>query len=75
MNKQRRLKLKEALALLERALHIVSCVKDEEQDALDNCPENLQNGERCAAMENAIDELEEAIEKIKEATENINNAC
>lgn len=74
MNKQRRLKLKEALVLLEKALHMVSSVKDDEQDALDNFPENLQNSERYTAMENAIDELEEAIEKIEEATENINNA-
>lgn len=74
MNNGRRARLKEACALLSRALSIVTSVKEEEQDSLDNLPVNLQYGERCALMENAIDELEEAEGKIEEATESINNA-
>ncbi len=74
MNKQRRIRLKEANSYLDCAMQIVSSVKDEEQDGLDNMPENLQNSERCTIMEDAIDALEEAIENIERASESINNA-
>lgn len=75
MNKQRRIRLRESNALLIKALQIVNAVKDEEQDALDNFPENLQNSERYTAMENAIDDLEEAIDCIEQASERLNNVC
>ena len=74
MNKQRRTKLKEANGFLNQAIRIISSVKDEEQDSIDNLPENLQSSERYAIMENAIDQLEEAIDNIEQASENINNA-
>lgn len=61
--------------MLIKALQIVNAVKDEEQDALDNFPENLQNSERYTAMENAIDDLEEAIDCIEQASERLNNVC
>lgn len=75
MNKQRRIRLRESNTLLIKALQIVNAVKDEEQDALDNFPENLQNSERYTAMENAIDDLEEAIDCIEQASERLNNVC
>lgn len=75
MNKQRRIRLRESNSLLARALQIICAVKDEEQDALDNFPENLQNSERYTAMEDAIDGLEEAIDCIEQASESINNVC
>lgn len=74
MNKQRRIRLKEANSYLDRAMQIVSSVKDEEQDSLDNLPENLQGSERCTIMEDAIDALEDAIGNIEQASESINNA-
>lgn len=73
MNNKQRKRLKEAKTYLDNALNIVSTIKDEEQDKLDNTPENLQNSERYTTMENAIDELEEAIESIEQASENIDN--
>lgn len=73
MNKQKRTKLKEADSLLIIAKNLISSVKDQEQDALDNCPENLQNSERYTVMENVVDELDEAIESIDRASESINN--
>lgn len=74
MNKQKRTKLREADSLLTMARHLISSVKDREQDDLDNYPENLQSCERCTTMENAIDELEDAMESIDRASESINNA-
>lgn len=73
MNNNQRKKLKEAQTHLGMALGIVSTIKDEEQDKLDNTPKNLQNSERYTIMENAIDELEEAVDNIKQATECIDN--
>ena len=73
MNNNQRKKLKEAQTHLGMALDIVSTIRDEEQDKLDNTPENLQNSERYTIMENAIDELEEAVDNIEQATECINN--
>ena len=74
MNKQKRAKLREADSLLAMARQLISSVKDREQDDLDNCPENLQNSERYATMENAIDELDDAMQSIDEASTSINNA-
>lgn len=74
MNKGRRVRLKEACSLLSRALDIVTSVKDEEQDSLDNLPENLQSGERCTTMEDAIDALDDAIGNIEQASESIESA-
>ena len=74
MNKQKRTKLREADSLLTMARHLISCVKDREQDDLDSYPENLQGSERYTTMENAIDELEDAMESIDRASESINNA-
>lgn len=74
MNKQKRAVLKKALLLLENAKALIESVRDEEQDNLDNCPENLQEGERYRAMEDAIDFLEEAIGDIDSASENVNEA-
>ena len=61
--------MKQALILLERARDIVSDVEDDESDALDNMPENLQDSERCEKMQNAIDMLSCAIEHIDDACE------
>lgn len=60
MNKQRRKKLEEALNLIDQAKDILEEVKDEEQDAFDNLPENFQNGERGEEMQNYIEMLDEA---------------
>ena len=74
MNEKRRNTLRNAMDLLTRASIIVDSVCDEESDAMDNIPENLQGTERYEAMEDAIDCLNEASEKIEEARECIEQA-
>lgn len=74
VNKQRRTKLSDANSLLNRAVTIVELVKDEEQDSYDNLPENLQDGERGEAMQEAIDELQIAIDSINDAMNHIDCA-
>ena len=74
MNKQRREKLSQVSSLLKRAVSVVEQVKDEEQDSFDNLPENLQNGDRGEAMEEAVSELEQAVDLINEAADHISQA-
>ncbi|KAK9680648.1 hypothetical protein QE152_g38908 [Popillia japonica] len=56
---ERRKRLKEAIELIERATAVVEEIKDEEQEALENLPENLQESERADNMQECIDLLEE----------------
>jgi len=67
MNAAKRRSLRDAIQFLSRATIIVENVCDKEQDAMDNCPENLQSTERYEAMENAVDSLNDAVDKIEEA--------
>ena len=60
MNKDRRKKLEKAFEMIEQAKSILQEVKDEEQDAFNNLPENFQNGERGEEMQNYIEMLDEA---------------
>lgn len=60
MNKQRRKRLEEAFNLIDQAKDILEEVKDEEQDAYENLPENFQNGDRGEEMQGYIEMLDEA---------------
>lgn len=71
MKEKRRAALRDALKMLNAASEIVERACDEEQDAADNYPENLQATERFEKMEDAVDNLSEAAEKIDEAKEYI----
>lgn len=70
-NNQKRTRLRESVALLNKAQNIVESVKYEEQDSLENFPENLQNSEKFAIIENNIDVLEEAEDDIGRISESI----
>lgn len=67
MNKNRRASIRIALDYLEKAIDLIRIAKDEEEDALSNMPDNLQNSEKYDAIENAIDNLEDAVVNIDEA--------
>ena len=75
MNNRRRTQiLTNALPLLDRVFDIVNNVCDEEQDALDNIPENLQSGSRYEKIEEAISFLEDAMDEIEGAVSNLQEA-
>lgn len=74
MNATRRNRLNGAIKLLNEATSIVDSVADQEGDAMDNMPENLQESERFAAMEEAVDLLNDATTAIGEAIELIGQA-
>lgn len=66
MNKQRRIRVKEALELIDRARGILKEVRDEEQESFDNLPEGLQEGEKGERMQENIDALEEFLDNLEE---------
>jgi len=69
MNAQRRKSIQQVIDILYKAQDIISeanweidSIKDEEQEAYDNLPENLQYSEKGEKMEEAIDNLDNAHE-------------
>lgn len=66
--------MKRASALLRTASGLVSTALEQEEDALDNMPENLQGSERYEKIEAAVDLLNDASECIDSAIEKINEA-
>jgi hypothetical protein len=74
MNKFRRASLQEAVGLLTRASGLIEMTSEQEQDAIDNLPENLQDSERAMRMEDAVEYLQEAEEKLDVASEMIGQA-
>ena len=79
MNKQRRKEIDQAISSL-MAIDLVGIqdaiqmIVDEEQQALDELPENLQESDQANTMQEAIDSLEQAtyeIENIESFTDTI----
>ena len=87
MNKARRKELAQIVAKLEEleALHLeikeeLEAVRDEEQEALDNLPESLQESERGEQMQEYIDAMESALDDleqldIEEIRDLLNDIC
>ena len=59
MNKERRKRIREAMEALDTAHDILIEVFDEEQEAFDNLPEGIPNGERGEQMSGYIETLAE----------------
>lgn len=74
MNTKKRATLRSSIDLLKRASSLVDRVCDAETDAVNNCPENLQESERYQKMESAVEHLDEAMEHISSAIECIEAA-
>ena len=76
MNKQRRekirqlkVKFQEVQTELKQLSGELSSILNEEQDAFDSMPENLQGSYRGMCSEDAIDSMEEASDKLDEVIE------
>lgn len=74
MNAARRKELDKAFSQIEEAKSIIEAVKDEEQEAFDGMPENMQQGDRGSAMESAVSNLEDAIGEMENVLANIEDA-
>jgi hypothetical protein len=61
MNKQRRKRLGKAFNLIIEAEEILEEVKQEEDEARENLPDNFRDGDRGQQMQDAIDMIDEAI--------------
>lgn len=75
MNKDRRQQLRDVKDSLDEAISLLNDIKDEEQDAFDNLPENFQESKRATRMTEAIDAIDEAISSIEEAQNSIDEAA
>lgn len=67
MNRHRRDELFKARHHLGVAIDIIERVADQEQDALDNIPENLQYSSRYEQMEDAISTMEDICADLESA--------
>ena len=61
MNKQRRKRLEEAYDLIAQAEQICEEVKQEEDEARENLPDNFRDGDRGQERQDAMDMIDEAI--------------
>jgi len=73
MNKERRERIRGIISTIKVAAEEVEKVKDDEEFAYDNMPENLQysmrgedSQEAIEALDNALDQLCEAIDSLEE---------
>ena len=71
MNKERRKELEAIDALIAAAKERLEMVRDAEQEAFDNLPDSLQQGERGQAMEEAIGNLESTISNLEDVASEI----
>ena len=60
MNRERRKRLQEAFDKIAEVQEILSEVRDEEQEAYENLPENFRYGERGEEMQGYIEMIDEA---------------
>jgi len=71
MNKDRRNQIKKVINMLQNAKEILNSICDEEQDAYDNMPENLQGSMRASDMEDAISEMSDALDAIDDVCDTL----
>ena len=67
MNKARRTRIDELSVNLEAIRAEIEMLRDEEQEAFENLPENIQDSERGELMDSAVSSLDEASSAIEEA--------
>ena len=75
MNKQRREILQKISGMICEARELLQGVCEDEQDAFDCMPENLQGSERGQQMEEYICTMEEAIDNLEEIEGNLDEIC
>lgn len=74
MNNVRRKALQKIYAAIEEAKEELELIFDEEQEAFENIPENLEGSERYEAAENAVDNLDSAFSGLDEVLEYLEEA-
>lgn len=73
MNKARRNKLKEIISTLQTCYDDLNSLKEDEDYARENVPENLQNSESYTASEESSDTMEDALSDIQGVIDSLEN--
>ena len=71
MNKARRAKLNAVINALTELKDDLEIIHDEEDEAMENMPESLQESDRYYAMEEACDNMSDAMDALDEAIESL----
>lgn len=74
MNNTRRKALQKIYAAIEEVKSDLENIYDEEQEAFENIPKNLEGSERYEVAENAVDNLDSAFSGIEEILEYLEEA-
>lgn len=74
MNRQRRNRIELVMTKLDELREEIEALRDEEQEAFDNLPESLQEGERGEAMNEAIENLDSAAEGFGDIADYLSDA-
>lgn len=67
MNKERRKRLGEAFDKCAEIVEILESVKEEEEEAYENLPDNFRDGDKGDEMQNYIEMIEEVTGYIEDA--------
>ena len=71
MNKERKNRTMDVKEILGNAVDELENIRSEEEMAMENIPENLQNSEKYALMEDAVDALEDAYGSVSDAIDSL----
>tara|TARA_A100001515_G_scaffold137992_1_gene131150 strand:+ start:857 stop:1087 length:231 start_codon:yes stop_codon:yes gene_type:complete len=74
MNKERREKLQEAMVLVGDAKAIIEEVHEQEEEAFESLPENLQSSVNGDVMQEAVNALDDAIAACEEIDDKLMDA-
>lgn len=74
MNAQRRKWINSVWDKLDELKSEIESIMEEEQEAYDNLPESIQDGERGEKMQEAIDNLSNSMDSIDEAISYLESA-
>lgn len=66
MNKQRRTRIERLATMLDEIADDFEQIRDEEQEAYDNMPENIQESERGETVEAILFNLDEILENLRD---------
>lgn len=73
MNKSRRNQLEDLLASLRNCISELQSIYEDERDALERMPENLQNSERYQQMDETVDVLETEMYNLDDIISHLEN--
>lgn len=74
MNKSRRARLNSIINTLNELRSDLETIHDEEDEAMSNMPESLQESDRYCAMEEACDNMSDAMDAMDEALDALESA-